>query len=75
MSNVKTQTQEFTLGSDKGCTVINSASSTGTLVVQVKLGAEWIPLETLAAGTARYIDSRDITIRCLVTGTVSYGVL
>ena len=73
MRTIQTTTQEVTLGPDSGLTIVNSATSTGTLTIQVRLVTEWVTIGTVSPGTVQYVDARNITIRCLVSGSVNYG--
>lgn len=67
-----TTTEEFQISVP--CTVSVDPASTGTVAVQIKAGSGWATAGTIAAGEVKKVDSRLVTMRCLVNGSATYEV-
>lgn len=73
LNSVYTTTQEFFLNTS--CTVSVTPSSTGSAAIQVKASNEWATAQTLTAGQCTVVDTFNVTIRILVTGTCTYEIV
>ena len=74
MATVYTNTQDFDINLRDQFVIANSAASTGTLAVQIAVGAEWITVGTVAAGEAKNVLAARSSLRILITGSVSYSI-
>jgi hypothetical protein len=67
-----TNTQDFFI--ERPAVIAVDPASTGTLTVQLQVGNAWSTAGAVTSTAPQIVDARLCTIRCLVSGTVTYDV-